>query len=306
MAPSDVRPRSRSTTAGRVEPAGIGESSLEGLRAGVVEAPVDVEQGHGAARQAVGERSLDEPAVRPWDDLRHGEVERLAVQLEHERQDDADSDRGRHREQEGGHERRDERDSRRVPGAEDGCDLADSQRPDGGEDEHGCQRRHRDLRDDAREEEQDHEDPEADEDPGPARAGTGAHVQRGRPDGTAHREASHEPRGDVPDTLGHEVAVRVRRPARLVGGDLGDARALDEDDRGDREGGGDEVEREQPELREVREREPRRDRALVLDALDLLEAESRDRGDRERQHRRERADPGPREDDRECERCRAR
>ena len=100
----------------------------------------------------------------------------------------------------------------------------------------------------------------------------GRHVQRCLTDGAPDRLATEEARCSVPDTLGDEVLIRVGRRAVQVRRGLGDAGALNEHDGGDRERAGHDADREQAEVRRLRERKTLWDRRKVLDAGDTVQS----------------------------------
>jgi hypothetical protein len=106
-----------------------------------------------------------------------------------------------------------------------------------------------------------------------AHRGPGAHrhVQRRLSDRAADRLAPEQTRHEVGGALGQEVAVGVRRGAVRVRCRLADPGALDEHDHRHRERTGYQVERHQPEIRQVRQRDTARDRAGVGDPGDLVE-----------------------------------
>ena len=147
--------------------------------------------------------------------------------------------------------------------------CAEAQRAGGGEDEQRGEGRHGDGADDAGEQRQDQEHPEPGEDRRPAGAGAGGPVEGGLADRTADGLALEEPGAEVADALGDEVDVGVGAGPVVVGGGLGDAGALHEHDRGDRQRAGEQRPRERRQLGPRRQGDAAGDVALVLDLGDI-------------------------------------
>ena len=92
-----------------------------------------------------------------------------------------------------------------------------------------------------------------------------------------------KPAARLPSPLRDDVLVRIRLRSAGVGRGFGDPGALDEDDGGDRQRAGDQAERKEPDVGQLRQRDAARDVALVPDPGHAVRAGQHDHDGRDHQ-----------------------